>query len=637
MRLSPLLSIGSAVAGGMAAWRVLSRRQAWERQNRRVAICVDFDDLQAAAIRAGLPFDEMLSRLAEAGATHVSLPEWTLDRLQRAGQLSPQAPREPLRRPAPVGHWNYLHGEAELVAPLAVELRRRLAHTDPAVLDEGTLAFAGDLPTIGQIGLGFDLAAAETIRDHRLGVVPRPVSYDWPQKKLLERTLAQAAQVGRVVAFAGDMILGHEMHLDETVVALAANDLTFVYFAESRHQKGDWFIAKRRLPRVVLGHRFTPAEMIPLDYHAACHNWVHFARERGIRFCYVNFFRALHATEPLEGLAYVHHLKHALEAAGFVVSPQIDLPVPVPGPSSADLALTGLTAAGISAGAATQLFDLPETAALPLLAVTSAGAVALPFLEEARNRAAAGRQAHSHEGHQHEHEHADLAAVYPPSYAPKLLALGLAALTPLVLQGHPGERAAGDWLSRQLYQMAAAAALAAVTSGQEYQLRVETYRGFNLEWLLPLAGWAWRLPDARFRFPMLASLAVGWLLARQRDVDLLGQLDPGHAEGHTHHISAAMALLGDVQMAIGPRPARKWVGLGPLAAAISDNLATNGREQAASFASALNITGVALGLTGFRHPERSLDETLPLAAPSYAIGLGLGLLARLAAQIKAAG
>ena len=30
-------------------------------------------------------------------------------------------------------------------------------------------------------------------------------------------------------------------------------------------------------------------------------------------------------------------------------------------------------------------------------------------------------------------------------------------------------------------------------------------------------------------------------------------------------ISTAMAILGDLQMAVGPKPARKWSGLGPLA------------------------------------------------------------------------
>ncbi|MFQ5400685.1 MAG: DUF5693 family protein [Anaerolineae bacterium] len=628
MKLSRLLSLTTAAVGAAAAASVLARRHEWEKGHNRIAICVDFDDAQAAAIRAGLPFTEMLAKLAQAGATHVSLPEWTLDRLRQQGQLTPQAPARPLSKPPRVGHWNYLHGEAGLVARLADELQERLPATEAAVLNQTTLAFAGELSTIGEIGLGFDADMAALIRRHGLGVVPRPVSYAWPDPRLLARTLAQAAQIGRAVAFAGDMILGHEMHLDETVAALEQHGLTFVYFAQSRHQKGDWFIAKRRAPHVVLGHRLTPAEMVPLDYHAACHNWAHFARERGIRFCYVNFFRVLHATAPLEGLDYVHHLKHALEDAGFVVAAEIDLSTPVPAPEANDLALVGLAAAGVGATAVSDLFNLPETLAVPLTITAAAGAATLPYAEQLtiNNQRLTIDHArehhhgdHHHHDHKHEHSHANLHALYPPSYAPKLLALTAAALGPVASLRRGGIEGA-------IYQAAAAGALAAVTSGQAYQLRIEEYRGFNLDWLLPLSSAAMQLPSGPARAGLLAALAAAWLAARQRNLDILALADPGHAEGHTHHISAAMALLGDIQMAIGPKPARKWAGLGPLAGGLSVMLARNGRSGEAGAAALLAALGYALGLVGLRRPERALQDTLREAGPSFAVGTAVGLL-----------
>ena len=643
MKLSHLLTLTTAVAGSAAAWRVLSRRRAWEAQNNRVAICVDFDDAQAAAIRAGLPFAEMVARLAPNGATHLSLPEWTLNRLIAQGQLTPMAPQRPYADPPPAGHWNYLHGDAALVAQLAAEMQTRLPFTQTAVLNETTLAFAGDIPTIGELGLGFDRETADLIRQNGLAVAPRPVSYAWPDPDLLRRTLAQAAEIGRYVPFAGDMILGHEMHLDATVQALADHALTFVYFAQSRHQKGDWFIAKRRAPHVVLGHRLSPADMVPLDYHAACHNWVWFARERGIRFCYVNFFRVLHATAPLEGLEYVHHLKHALEDAGFVVAREIDLPAPVSAPDTAELALAGLAAAGAGATAVANTLNLPEKVALPLTAAAAAGAFALPWLEQARNQAAAARHAHSHDhahdhhnhdhdhahhhhDHDHSHDHSELAALYPPSYAPKLLALGLAALTPVAGMTAVQQSGFFGWLRSLVYQTSGAAALAAVTSGQDYQLRIEEYKGFNLDWLVPLAAVAWQIPHKPARAGALAALAGAWLLARRQGIDVLAQVDPGHAEGHTHHISAAMAALGDMQMAIGPKPARKWTGLAPAGWAASGVLGGYGRTAESLAASALGVGGSMLGLVSFRRPERALAETVRLAGPSFVAGTAVGLL-----------
>ena len=304
---------------------------------------------------------------------------------------------------------------------------------------------------------------------------------NWDFPDLLRQTLAEAAQIGRCVAFAGDMILGHEMHLDATVQALADNDLTFVYFCESRHQKGDWFVAKRRAPHLVLAHHFTPQQMVPLDYHAACHNWVHFARERGVRFCYVNFFRVLHATAPLEGLDYVHHLKHALEDAGFELAADATPPVPIPTPQPQELALTGLAAAGVGATAVSNLLNLPPQAAVQLTTAAAAGAWALPHLEQRRNAAAVARYHHAqshthrhdhathdhhhhHHAHDHDHDHGDLHALYPPSYAPKLLALAAAALGPIPLTTARNE---SEWLTGVAQQTAAALTLAAVTSGQE--------------------------------------------------------------------------------------------------------------------------------------------------------------------------
>ncbi len=650
MKLSRLLSLTLAVAGGVASSRVLQRRQQWEAQNKRVAICVDFDDAQAAAIRAGLPLTELVEMLASNGATHLSLPELTLNRLLHSGQLTPQAPARPRSDAPRVGHWNYLHGPENLLRHLATELRERLPYTQANCLDGQTLIFAGDLPTVGEIGLGYDVALAQRIQTNGLALLPRPVSYAWPEKALLERTLGQTAVLNNLVAFAGNMILGHEMHLDETVEAMEAHNLSLVYFAESRHQKGDWFVAKRRAPNVVLAHQFTLEDMIPLDYHAACHNWAHFARERGIRLCYVNFFRVLHATAPLEGIDYVHHLKHALEDAGYIVSRDVTLPTPVPAPDTQELALAGVSVAGIGATAVSSLLNLPEPIALPLTLAAAGGAATLPFVEEQRNQAAIARLAHSHEhdhahdhhhhdhdhhnhhDHDHGHDHGDLAALYPPSYAPKLIALGATALTPLAVQQATRLDGTAGWLAGLAYQATAAAALATSTSGQEYQLRIEAYKGFNLDWLLPLATAVLQLPNNSSKAVALAVLGAGYLAARQQNLDVLSTLDPGHAEGHTHHISAAMATLGDIQMAIGPKPARKWAGLGPAATAVSLVLANQGYKNGAVGTAVLGTIGQTMGLVGFRHPERALKDTLQQAVPSFVVGTGVGLVALLLGQ-----
>ena len=601
-----MLSLSLTIAGGLASARVLARRHNWERFNTRVAICVDFGDAHAASIRAGMPFHELLHQMAQRGATHVSLPELTLNRLLASGRLTPQAPVSPRTADPRVGHWNYLHGPSNLVTQLATELSNRLPHTEARVITGSTLSFAGDLLTLGEIGLGFDLNAAERIASHGLGIVPRPVSYAWPEKPLLDRTLTQAAALGYLIAFDGDMILGHEMHLNETLETMEREGLTLVYFAESRHQKGDWFVAKRRAPNVVLAHRFAPAEMIPLDFHAAAHHWAYLARERGIRLCYVNFFKVLHATDPLEGLHYIEHIREALQQDGFEVTQHIGLPMPVPSPDKKDLALSGLAPAGIAASAASALIDLPDALAAPLIVSVAAGVAALPYLERAR-------------GHLEEQ--------YPPSYAPKALALAASSLAPVAALRMTQADGLGGWIGGLITQAAAAGSLAAATSGQDYHLRIEEYRGLNLDWLLPMLAAARAIPHRSLRLGALATLAGAWAIANRRRVDVLAQCDPAHAEGHTHHLSAAQRAIGDAKIALGPQPARKWAGLGPFGTALSLAFRSRGRREWAAGMGLIGTVGNVFGLVSFRRPERALQVTARDALPSFGIGAALGLLA----------
>jgi hypothetical protein len=666
------LSTALAVGGGLAAVRVLERRHRWEAANRAVAVCLDFDDAYEAAVRAGLPFDELLARVAAAGATHVSLPELTLNRLRCSGRLTsdpsttrPAGPR--------VGTWSVLRGGSDAVAHVQRELVARFDWIEAETTSDTRLDVSGDLVALGDVGLGFDGRYAERIGAHGLGVVPRPVSYPWPERRSLDRSLAQAATIGPLVAFDGDMILGHEMHLEETLAALEREDLTFVYFAESRHQKGDWFIAKERAPHVLLAHGLSPSDMVPLDYHAACESWVHLARERGIRFCYVNFFRVLHATEPLEGLQYLGELCRSLRRAGFRVEPNASPPHPIPTPDASELAVMGLASAGIASSAVSTLFDIPERVSILVTAAAACGAMALPFLEEeglltagdhshdhvdAHGRTHDHGHAHAHDhehdhahdhvhdhdhthahahdhdhAHDHGHDHGHSHATFATSYAPKLVALATTACAPIAVSGLAGPRGAigfrgfDDWCGGVLSQAAGCAVLAAVTSGQDYHLRIEEYRGFDLDWLLPALAVGLTVRSPGLRTALVGAVGLTWLVLPARAEDVLASIDAPYPQGHTHHISAAQRTIGDVRIALGVRPARKWAGLAPFGYALSRVLVRWGAQDAARAATVAGMFGSAAGLVGFRRAERSLEVTARVAAPSFAMGVVGGLAA----------
>ncbi len=610
MRLSSLLNLGLIAVGTAAAVKTVRRRHQWEQSNQRTYIVLDHDDALAVCTRAGLLLAEFLPQARTHGATHFSLPELTLNRLLRAGRIAPTIPAIPIAEPPPVGKWVYLtSAEPGLLEHLAAELRARVPSSDAHLISNlqspasnvhtPTLAVAGDLPTLAEMGLGFESKLAADILLSGLGLVPRPVSFAWPEDHLVERTLAQVAGLGaRIVAFEGDLILGHEMHLDATVACLERFQLSFAYFCETRHQKGDWFVAKRLAPRnqVILSHYFTPAAMVPEDFHSAAHLWGMLAHARGIRLCYVNVFRRIHATDPLECLKYLEHVRKNLDAYDGITSPPV-----LPAPDRDSLALTGLASAGAVAMAATQTLNLPEPLAVALTVTSAAGAASLPYLDRPR-------------GH--------LEESYPPSSAPKLLALAGASAAPLAADGP---------LTGALVQSGVAAALAAMTTGQDYQQRIEEYRSLNADLFLPLAGVLVRdLDDPRLKFALLAALGLGWYAANKVMPDVLGMIDKDLPAGHTHHLSAAQRFIGDTLIALGPRPGRKWAGLGlagrAAARAFRRKGDREGRPYLALAAALVGVIGNALMLAAFRKPERPLAETLPMVGKSWGWAGAVGIL-----------
>lgn len=611
MKPSRLLSLALIAAGAQASLRTLSRRTRWESENNRVQIAVDYDDANAVSIRAGISRSALYEQLRNHGATHVSLPELSLARLIRSGRVVPVVPQVPRSAVPPVGQWMYFaSADHALVNSIVGELNARLAFIQAACdpNNEGVFSYAGDLETIGEIGLGFEPARADEIHAAGLRVLPRPISYAWADKPLIERTLEQSAKVGDgLVAFEGDLILGHEMHLKETVAALTENKLTYAYFAESRHQRGDWFIAKSRMPNVVLADRMTPAQMIPEDFHSAAHRWAMLVRERGIRLLYINFFRVIHATEPLECLHYIEHIVEALEHDGFRVGAENVALQPLSVPQR-DTATTGLATAGIAALAVNEAFNVPEPFAS---AVTLAGAAvpfALEIVDKPRN---------------------DLERMYAPSYLPKLLALTTAVAAPFAATQLAAD---GEWaglLEAGVIDASAAAALGALTTGADYQMHVEEYRGSGLDVWIPLMGVALKLRDPWARGLALGAGVAGWLITRRRDV--LGQLDRDHAESHTHHLSTSGRVIGDVKLKLGPRPARKWAWLAPVGVALAF-LGTRRDSNGAALGAAASVLARELALVGFRKPERGVELTARTTVPNYLVGTsvagGLMLLAR---------
>lgn len=666
MKLHRLISYTLMTAGAVVASASLLKRRQWEQSNIYAAIMLDWDDVQAVATRAGggPPDDESVASLLrhyrEHGATHLSIPELSIDRLLTKGQLSVTQGSST--------HRLYLQAQSAALADwVAAELQSRLPHLDARRGKGNIISFNGDLPSVGEVGLGFDPAHAELARQARLEPVARPIGYSWVQPAMIDRTFDQAAALGcRIVAVQGTLIPGHEFKIQHTVEAMQRNQLTYAYFSQSRHQKGDWFLAKHLAPRglVILSHELTPLELLDEDWHTASYRWATLAVEAGIRLCSVRFFKILHAADPLESVAYVDTLAGALRRAG--LTPTTAAPVNLsplqPRQNKLSLACVGVSAAG-AAGLAADLLPLPDH--LKLMGV-AAGAAALAGLPFAGN-IPLGQGQHHHHDHDHHHHHDDSdhhhhhdddhhhdhdhgPAPAATAYAQKGLALAATVAFPAAAAALGRTEPLEALAHSAAVTAAGAAAVAATTIDTDYLLGIEEYRGYNLDWLLPLgvaAGSAllsrkstparrWTLPFIRpkpepdvqnstFGRLALGGVAVAALasLAGQLPPDLPANLDREHRHAHTHHLSVFQQQVGDLKLALSPRPLRKWALLAPLGALGAALFSQRGQSALATAALLAGTAGQVAALAGFRHGQRPLQKTAQDRARSWLIGAAL--------------
>jgi hypothetical protein len=512
---------------------------------------------------------------------------------------------------------------------------------------------------------------------------------------MIDRTFDQAAAMGaKIMAVQGNLIPGHEFKMEHTVAAMRRNGLVYAYFSESRHQKGDWFLAKNLAAdgRVILAHEFQPDELLEEDWNTAAYRWATLATESGIRLCCLRFFRILHAADPLESLAYVHTLSHALEHAGLLTGHvgQVDLSVFQPQRDDIALACAGLSVAG-AAGLAADWLPLRDEVKLLGVGLSALALAGLPLWEKAKNGRLPSEAEHHHHDHLHDHDHDhhehhhhddnhdhehhhphehdhhhhdhDHGHSHGPApttaYAPKGLALAASVVYPVAAIALNGAGPLNAVAQALTASAAGTVALSATTAESDYLMGVESYRGYNLDWLLPLGLAAitalptfrkdqWSMVNYQspisntqrarcLQSPISFLPLAGVLFAALRNLgsqhDPVARLDREHRHAHTHHLSAFQRNLGDAKMALSPKPLRKWALLVPLGVVLASIFKQNRRDNLAAVALTAAAAGQAATLAGFRNGQRPLLKTLEGRARGWVVGLILAGLVWLVASL----
>ena len=149
--------------------------------------------------------------------------------------------------------------------------------------------------------------------------------------------------------------------------------------------------------------------------------------------------------------------------------------------------MAGLSVAG-AAGLASDLLPVPGGLKMAGVGTAALALTGLPFLEKSSVHPTHHHNHghhHNHHDHGHDHHHShDRATV--TAYATKGLMLAAAVTYPAAAMAINGAPPATALFHNLAVTAAGTAALTATTTETDYVLGIEEYRGYNLDWIVPL-------------------------------------------------------------------------------------------------------------------------------------------------------
>lgn len=314
------------VAAGFAAsfW---SARGRWriERENRRVEITLDYNELRSLAAAEGVPLANVLRQFKNAGVISVAVPEDTIGGLEDNKRLEARPVFGPDGRVDQIRFLSVGAGEADLqrvVQAIAAKTpykpdRQQGGQEEGVFVPQTWAALRG-------LGVGLDPRTVAEVQKAGLGIVGRVG--DWPGVRPpgIAWVLGELKRQGvSTVIFSGDEVVGHkgfvaadkrEPTRGSTEEALRALGL-FYGTVEFVKQKGDPLLVRAAPDRTVRVHTVGGAEMQAATIDNNVQRFLLAARERNIRLLFVRLF----PDEPdalAENVRYVAKIAKGLPERG---------------------------------------------------------------------------------------------------------------------------------------------------------------------------------------------------------------------------------------------------------------------------------------------------------------------------------
>lgn len=354
-----LIAYGLMLSGLVLSLPAVLRRWQWDDNNVLVGLVLDWHDIQA--IDATTPIATLLARYKQHGATHVLLPELTLQRLATSQQISVTHTADQV----------YLHSAddtllvwlADILAQRCPQLQMRHDAQESAIVVQGTL------DAVAEVGLGCCADEIDFIQATGL----TPVAY------LMTPTADTLAMLFRrkvrLVMPAPSATLTPA--LIETMQHMG---LTLAYVAP-HHREVAHHLATSGL--AIQAHAPMLPPMSEADFASY---WTQQVVESGVRLCVIHYFPLIDTTAI--ALSYVQTLTKHLKTASFLPE-SLHTDISAYHPEPAPRRMIGVAVSLLGAlGLLLDRLPLRQHLKLGLLALLALPVLRLPFVAPAQTLAA---------------------------------------------------------------------------------------------------------------------------------------------------------------------------------------------------------------------------------------------------------
>jgi len=342
--------IAIIIVGLVAALTIVWQRHQVEEHNTRVELVMEYEDIVELAQMEGVPLDNLMHKVKDAGITSMAVYETTLEKLSKSGKVTTlpgaqvlhqyhagmlsdptwralvEAGRVQADEVYVIGH------DDQVFAEVKEDLILRLSPERVTVLDQARkiLVVKANYDKVIKWNLGLSTEEMRYVVNQGFYVVARPTNYTTVQPEDIQSVFKRLSTVDKVssMMFVGDEALGYPDLLPLTVDYLKAQKLSLVLI---EHPLQLQFFKQDGLVPMVKEYDYQAVRMyvIPKDEQPklkadeAIQRWIITDQDRNIR---MNLLRKYDKPEPGKSLIdtnidYLSGVKHGLLAKGFSIGP----------------------------------------------------------------------------------------------------------------------------------------------------------------------------------------------------------------------------------------------------------------------------------------------------------------------------